>query len=266
MGEPAPIPQVLTSPAGRVLALMRRDRDTRFSGGVLGYVWAYLIPFSWIAFVVALFELTGRAPPIHTDPALFVATGLLPYILFRQTVSSMMRGVIAHRRTLHVSPLKLSDLLLASAAQELVNLAVSALLVFGVILLVTGADGPDDPIRVLLGLLLAWSMGVGLGRLVSVLGLMSDLVARSVPILLRPTFWISGIFFTATELPGALRDLLWWSPLLHATERIRDGWFAGYSSPFDSLSMLIVPALLPWVLSFLAEAVLTRRRLSRYAS
>lgn len=266
MGEGGRIPQAMTSPAGRVLALTRRDRDTRFSGGVLGYVWAYLIPFSWIAFVVALFELTGRAPPIHTEPALFVATGLLPYILFRQTISSMMRGAVAHRRLLQIRPVRLSDLLLASAAQELVNLAVSALLVFGAILLLTGAGGPDDPVRVLEGLFLAWAMGVGLGRLFSVLGLMSDLIARAVPILLRPTFWISGIFFTATELPGALRDLLWWSPLLHATERIRDGWFAGYASPFDSVTMLIAPALLPWTLSFLAEAVMVRNRLARYAS
>lgn len=266
MGEGGRIPQALTSPAGRVLALMRRDRDTRFSGGVLGYVWAYLIPFSWIAFVVALFELTGRPAPIHTDPALFVATGLLPYILFRQTISAMMRAAVAHRRLLQVRPVRLSDLLLASAAQELVNLAVSALIVFGLILLLTGAEGPDDPVRVLGGLLLAWAMGVGLGRLFAVLGLMSDLIARAVPILLRPTFWVSGIFFTATELSGALRDLLWWSPLLHATERIRDGWFAGYASPFDSPPMLVVPALLPWVLSFFAEAVLIRNRMSRYAS
>jgi capsular polysaccharide transport system permease protein len=248
----------------RIAALVSRERETRFSGGALGHIWAYLIPLTWIAFVVALFRLTGRTPPINVGAEIFVATGILPYIMFRQTVTSMTRGVISNRHLLHVRPVGISDLLTASAVSELMNTLVSMLLVFGLVTLVFDAPLPTNPGRVLTGALGAWMLGVGLGRLVAVLGLMSDTFARSVPILLRPAFWLSGIFFTAAELPGSLQQILWWSPLLHVSELVREGYFLGYRSTIADAGMVTISALIPYALSFPVEAILVRNRMSRY--
>ncbi|MCO8146831.1 ABC transporter permease [Rhodovulum tesquicola] len=248
----------------RVATLVRRERKTRFAGGAFGLLWAYVIPASWVAFVVMIFNLTGRVPPIHAGAEIFVATGILPYIMFRQTLTTMTRSAISNRNLRVIRGVRPADLLTASALFELMNMFVMMVVIFGAVILIFGAEPPANPAKVVLGMGGAWMLGVGLGRLIAILGLMSDAVSRAVPILLRPTFWISGIFYTANELTGTVRDILWWSPLFHATEILREGYFLGFSSPISDPRMVLVAALIPYVLSFPAEILLLRRGLSRY--
>ena len=220
--------------SARLAALIRRERQTRFSGGALGYLWAYLTPLVWIAFVVVMFHLMNRASPIDARPEMFVATGILPYVLFRQTITAMMRTVIANRYLLYFQPVTNADLLLAAALLELLNLAVTATLIFGLITLLYDVALPPNPLKVITGMGLAWALGAGFGRFAAVLGQWSDSFARAIPLTLRPVFWISGVFYTATELPGAAQDLLAFSPLFHAVELIREGYFLGFTSPISS--------------------------------
>jgi len=190
----------------RLLVLMARERLTRFAGGRLGPAWAFLTPIAWIAFVVILFKALGRLPSIHVKPEIFVATGVLPYIAFRQAVTSMSRAIPAHRYMQVLRPVSINDILLSTALLEAMHMIFSAALIFGAISFIFGASLPDNLPLVLLGLALAWLLAATLGRLVAILGAMSDSFARSVPILLRPLFWISGVFYTASELPTALSE------------------------------------------------------------
>ncbi len=228
----------------RILALMQREMRTRFSGGSLGYTWAFLTPAGWIAFVVAAFYFLGRLPPIAVSPELFVATGILPYILFRQTITSAMRALLANRMMIYASSVRVADILLAASLMELLNAFIISVLLFGSIILLFDGAFPVDPLKVCWGLLLAWFLGAGFGRLSAILSRMSDTYGRLVPILLRPMFWLSGIFFTATELPGSSLELFYYSPLFHAIEIIREGFFLGYTSPLsDPLVPLVFGAV-----------------------
>lgn len=248
----------------KIGALMERERQTRFSGGVVGAYWAYLTPVAWIGFVVLLFHLLGRSPPIYVAPAIFVATGVLPYIAFRQTVTSLTRAVAAHRYLLYLGPVSLHDILLATMLLEAMNFLVSAILIFGIVTLAFDVKLPHDPGLVLMGLGLAWMLACGLGRLIAVIAMVSDSFARAVPILLRPLFWVSGIFYTATELSGPLRELLWYSPLLHATEILREGYFLGYQSPVAQPWFVVFLATILYLASFPIAGAILRRRLGRY--
>jgi len=98
--------------------LLERERLTRFAGGGLGSLWAYLTPIAWIFFVVVLFRVLNREPPIYVPAEIFVATGILPYLAFRQTISSLVRTVPANRSLLYIRPIQAHDLLLASALRE----------------------------------------------------------------------------------------------------------------------------------------------------
>ncbi len=248
----------------RIAALIRRERLSRFSGGAFGYLWAYITPIFWIVLVVFLFYLLNRAPPIYVPAEIFVATGILPYVAFRQTISSVTRAGIAHRYMLYLRPVSISDLMIATGLLEMFNLLVSALLIFGFLTLWLGLNAPHDLAIVLWGLGINWALGLGLGRFVGVLGLVNDSIARAVPLILRPTFWLSGIFYTATELPGGAQAALWWSPTLHATEIVREGYFLGYTSPIASASYPLLIAGIFYVAAVPLEIFATRRRLLRY--
>lgn len=228
----------------RLGALMKRERQTRFAGGVIGAYWAYLTPVAWIGFVVILFQLLGREPPIYVAPEIFVATGVLPYIAFRQTVTSLGRSVAANRFLLYVRPVSENDLLLAASLLEAINFIATSALIFGLITIIFDTALPHNPGRLLIGLGLAWLLAAGFGRFIAAISMVSDSFSRAVPIMLRPLFWVSGIFYTATELSGPLQSAIWYSPLLHVTEIVREGYFLGYVSPVAT----------PWYVVFLAAA------------
>ena len=220
--------------AGRITELMHRDMRTKFSGGALGYAWAFLTPAAWIVFVVAAFNFLDRTPPLPVSPQLFVATGILPYILFRQTITASMRALSASRFLVYFPDISVAHILLSASLLELLNAFFISILLFGTILIFFTGEIPVDPLNVAFGLFLAWFLGAGFGRFAAILGRMSDTFARLVPTLLRPMFWISGVFFTATELPESSLSVLYYSPLFHAIEILREGFFLGYHSPISS--------------------------------
>lgn len=248
----------------RVLALMARERLTRFSGGRIGPLWALLAPIAWIAFIVILFRALNRTPPIYVGAEIFVATGVLPYILFRQTVTSLTRSVVSHRYMLYIRPVGFAEILLATGLLEALNMVVAALAILATVTLLFQAPLPSDPSMVALGFGLAWILAAGFGRFTAVVSLMSDSFARLVPLLLRPLFWLSGIFYTATELPLGVQNILWFSPLLHATEFVRQGYFNGYTSPVATVWLPVALGCAFYLISLPLERFARRHKLIRY--
>lgn len=247
-----------------IFALMLRERQTRYAGGRMGSAWALVTPVAWIAFVVLLFEIAGRQPAIDVHPAIFVTTGVLPYIAFRQAVTSMARAYPSHRYLRFIRPVGLNQILLATIMVEALNMLLAAIVIFGVITLVFGARLPSDPLVLTMGFALAWFLAAGIGRFVAVLSIFSDSAARATPILLRPLFWVSGVFYTATELPAALQSILWYSPLLHVTEIIRTGYFSVYKSPISDMWFPLGVACAFYLASVVIEPPLRMRRNARF--
>ena len=156
------------------------------------------------------------------------------------------------------------DLLMATALREAINLTITACMIFAAISILSDVPAPANPEGVILGLALAWFLACGLGRFIAVLGLISDSFARFVPILLRPVFWLSGIFYTATELPSAIQDALWYSPILHITEIVREGYFLGYHSPMATAWMPLAVGAGFYLIAAPLEGYVIARKKARY--
>ncbi|WP_176228600.1 ABC transporter permease [Roseovarius litorisediminis] len=254
------------SPPGtmaRIMVLLERERKTRFSGGMLGYLWAFIIPSAWIALVFALFWVLERTPPIYVGAEVFIATGVLPYLFFRQTVTSLSRTLSANRYMRYFSSVSPNDILSASMLLESFNVLMTSVLIFGMVTVAFGSPLPASMPGVLFGLGLSWLLGCGIGRFVATAGLLSDTFARAVPLILRPLFWLSGIFYTAAELPGAVQDILWYSPFLHVTEIIRESYFLGFKSPVATVWYPLAIAAMFYLASIPLERFAHNRRLMR---
>lgn len=247
----------------RILILMQRERQTRFAGGGLGYLWAYITPVVWIAFIVGLFIVLERSAPIHVGLEIFVATGILPYVFFRQTVTSMSRTMTAHRYMLYFPNVTRDNILCATILLEGFNLLMSAVLIFGGITILFGAKLPASVPEVLFGLSLIWLLAYGVGRFVAFGAQISDTFARLVPLFLRPFFWLSGIFYIADEMPSWAQDILWFSPFIHVTELLRQGYFIGFTSRFADAWYPVAVAASFFLASILLERFAERHRIMR---
>lgn len=238
-----------------VAALLRRDMATRFAGDAVGYAWAVITPMTWILAIALFFDWLGRTAPIDADLPVFLATGMLPYLLFRSHVTSLMRVERSARHLVTMGPARPEDIFTATSLLEGLN----ALFIPAAVLTATAFIGhvplPHDPLLVLFALSLAWGLGASIGRLAAVLNRFSPAVGRILPILLRPFFWISGIFFIAAELPAEIAAALWWNPVLHVTELLRAGWFLGFESGLATATVPLLTILIAWTLSRGVEAV-----------
>ena len=88
----------------------------------------------------------------------------------------------------------------------------------------------DSALMVIAGFVLASLLGAGLGLVFCSLSQYSNAVDRARGPLLRPFFWISGIFFAANQLPSSAQDLLAYNPVLTAVELVRTGWYPSYTT------------------------------------
>lgn len=258
---PADAPHSASAAWLRVLhALILREIRCRFAGDRLGYLWAYLLPLAWTVTLMVFFDLVGRRPALDAAPALFVATGILPYYLFRQTVSGMAAMLSRHRLLTGFAQVRATDILLAGAVLELVNGQVVAVLTFAVIDLFFAPLRLQVPHQVMTGLLLASLLGACTGWATTVLGELSVTARRVIPVLLRPLFWISGVFFLAADLPPQLREALWYNPLLHAAELTRAGAFTGYPSGFFDPRPALVLCIAACTFAILLQAAARRTK------
>ncbi len=238
---------------GSLRALMVREVRARFSGDPLGYTWAFVTPLVWIASIAVIFSLVGRLTPIHTDIISFLIAGMLPYTIFRTTISATMRISKAQKNMRYFANISANDILVASTLMELMN----AILIYIVLMagneLIFSHFEVADPAMTMFGFTLAWGLGASFGHMAVAFTQISEATVRFVPILLRPMFWLSGIFFVANELPGGLLNVMQYNPLLQAIEIMRSASFLGYSS---RIADPLIP--LAWIVGMNLTAVLIK--------
>lgn len=211
-------------------ALILRETRTRFGESQIGYLWALLQPLLWIAPMIWLFEVTGRNIPMGMGVVGFLATGLIPFQMFRNCVDRVMASISANRGLLFYPQVRPISLMTARTLLE----GATWISVFGIILvaeaMLLGTFRIDDPLQTMVGLTLMVGLGGSLGAVFCSLAVATPGLDRLTGPLVRPLFWVSGVFFTVDELPPRLAEYFLYNPLIHAITMIRNGWFSSYES------------------------------------
>lgn len=222
-----------------VFAVFLRELNARFGRFTLGYLWALLEPLAFV-FLLSFLRGSFTAAPIGGLPAVvFFASGVLPFILFRNIVTSAISGVEANQGLFSYQRVKAADVFVARGLLELlIFLAVSAL-AFPVLHFSGQNFHYNSTLQTVAVLLLLLMFTAGIGLLFSVLGPMWTEAKKVIPIALRPLFFISGIFFPLSSIPPEALPYFTWNPLIHALELLRGAAFVGHTpSPAASWSYL----------------------------
>lgn len=242
-----------------IKGLAQRELQSRFGQNVFGYAWSFVAPLVWIAAAYFAFLTFGRTSPVYTDLVTFIISGLIPYATFRYTVTAVSRASTLVRPLLIFPSLKIEHGAITLAVMEGLNLLLVYLFVAGLNLLIFGNGELDDPSQFFAGLFLAWALGASLGYLFMTLGLINKTFEHIGPIILRPAFFLSGIFFTANELPDYVLEAFGYNPILHVVEIARDGMLFNYRSRVASPSYVVL-----WIIGLLGVALLVRGFRRRY--
>lgn len=241
-----------------IYALALRETRTRFGGYKLGYVWALLEPLFWIGTFWGLFTLVGRTAPDHAQIVPFLATGIIPYELVMKTADRAAQSINGNKALLFYPQVQTLDLVIARVSLEIATAFVVFTMIVGGHSLVVGNLEIDDVLGTINGLLLAAALGGSLGLVFCASTVVVPTIERMRGPLMRPLFWISGLFYTAESMPSNIRDVMLWNPILHCVELVRAGWFDAYDASHASPTYVMA-----WIL-VLAFVGLTLERSVRH--
>ena len=82
-----------------IKALILRETKSRYGEHKLGFVWAFLEPALMVSVFVAFFTLMGRSSASGMPVQLFMITGIVPFMLFRESMSQL-QGTITQSKSL----------------------------------------------------------------------------------------------------------------------------------------------------------------------
>ncbi len=222
-----------------IFACFIREINARFGRLQFGYFWALAEP---IMYILVSSLIRGRftgAPHAGLPTMVFFTSGVLPFLLFRNIVNGSVSVIENNMSLFNYQRVKPIDVFLARAMVDLMTkFAVGAILFTGFYLAGIRVTFNSFLLSLAaLGTLLALACGMGLIALI--IGPLWPDSKKVVHAINRPLLFVSGVFFTASSIPQALRDWALYNPLVHAFELLRGALFVDYTSHEGSWTYLL---------------------------
>jgi capsular polysaccharide transport system permease protein len=224
---------------GRVIsALVLREARVTFGSVKLGYFWAVAEPVIGTAILTMIFSFIVRHPPIGTSFALFYATGIFTYQLYRKMSGSLMSVFAANRGLLGYPLVTELDVVFGRFFLIFLTYIMIFTIFFAALILLGLAHFPRRLDIVLMAIGATGLLGLGVGLTNAMIMVLWPTWKRIEGIISRPLFFISGVFFLPSQFPPDVRYYLSWNPLLHAIDWLRVGYYPNYNSLVLDLGFL----------------------------
>jgi capsular polysaccharide transport system permease protein len=234
-------------------ALMLRDIKTRFFGSEFGFLIAVAWPLSHILILLLINTGLGRVAPYGDSPALWFATGIIPFMAFNYMSRFIMMGIVLNRPLLSFPVVKITDILFARAIVEILSAGLVVIIVLSIFWIMGIDFVPASIAQASLALLAMMLLGLGFG-------IVNGIIAAAIPFWLTGyaltmiLFWISsGILFVPDALPEAFRFPLSYLPYLQGVEWVRSAYYEGYGSNILDKSYVVTFGAVTFFIGLLFE-------------
>jgi len=179
--------------------------------------------------------------------ALFYATGYVGFHWFHDISSVTARSVHVNRPLLAFPTVMPLDTILARfVLQSLTGLAVGVL-IFAAILTVFADQVALSAGPLLTAFGLAALLGLAIGTFNAVAFALSKTWELTWGLISRPLFLVSCVFFSFWTLPGFVREVLWWNPIIHIVGLLRAGFYPVYDAAHVSPGYVLGVTLALWL-------------------
>lgn len=213
-----------------IFAVFVRELNTRFGRYQLGYLWALLEPIALISILSSVRMVFGRADIAGLAFPVFFASGIIPYLLFSRIANNSLGAIEGNLGLFNYQRVKPADVFAARALLDFLITVGTALVLLPGLHLIGFEFSWNDTLLVVAVVTCLFVFSSGVGLVLCILGPLWQESKKVVPVLIRPLFFISGIFFPANALPDGLKEYALLNPLLHMTELMRGALFQNYQS------------------------------------
>lgn len=219
--------------------LVRNDLRSRYSGSLLGILWAFAMPMTTILVFWFVFQMGFRNPPVNDIPyILWFVSAYIPWIFFTDILSSGCGCLVEYSYLVKKIRFNVKILpvvkLLSSAVIHLFFIVFLCLM-----RMIYRIPFLPSMIQMLYYSLAAGILGLGITYLLSALTVFFKDIGSIVNILIQIGFWVTPIMWNdATMTNPAIRQILSFNPMYYIITGYRDcfldgGWF--WDKPSDAL-------------------------------
>jgi lipopolysaccharide transport system permease protein len=233
-----------------IFQLVRRDFEQRFVGSAGGWIWGIIHPLvllvSWIYIFVIVLKQTLPAGEVTTSYPLFIFSGMLPWMLFSETVQRSASSLLEHANLITKSMFPSEIIPVSVFLSNLVSHFLALSLMLAATFYWTHRIG-----LTVLFLPFYWFFiglfAVGLGWIASSLHVFLRDIAQIVSVVLTFWFWLTPIMVPARIIPERYRFLLRLNPMYYAVEMYRRAFFTSRLPDWRDLAALAVSGIATFV-------------------
>ena len=240
-----------------VNALLIRELMARFGHRNIGFLWQIGEPLLLALGVMVTWTLIygERNHGVRVIP--LVLTGYTFLTVWRHMVSRFTNsfrhasGLLFHRA---VRP---ADILIARGLLEAIGTLVAFFVAYIPLVLLDVVTPVDDYLILLGAWTLMCALTFGVALVITGIAHFSDAFERLVQPVMYLILPLTGVFYMVYWLPPVAREVVLWSPLVHAMEMFRAGYFGEAVPTFWSVSYILLWAIAMnaagWVLVLKAQ-------------
>ena len=227
--------------------LVSRNIKTRYKRSVLGIFWTMLNPLLMMLVLTFIFSNVFRFQLPHY--ATYALSGLALWNFFAQTTTGAMSELIWGSSLMHRIYLPRSIFAISALGTSLVNLVLTLVPLF-LVMVITGT--PLRPVLLILPLpiLLTAMFALGVALVLSRVAAFFADVLEMYQILLMGWMYLTPIIYPKEIIPEHLRWLFNLNPLYHLIEIFRApllvGWLAGPNTVLASVVAAVVTLTFGW--------------------
>jgi len=223
--------------------LVRRDFEQRFVGSVMGWIWGILHPLvllvSWYYIFVLVLHNTLPPGEVTQSYPLFIFSGMLPWMLFSETVQRSASSLLEHANLITKSMFPAEIVPVAVFLSNLASHLLALALMIAATLYWNRGIG-WAALLLPMYLLLIGLFSVGLGWIASSLHVFLRDTAQVVSVILTFWFWLTPIMVPAGMIPERYRWILRFNPMYYAVELYRQAFFTShFPEPRELLALAL---------------------------
>lgn len=244
-------------------AVLLQDMRTRFGRSYLSYLIAIAWPLCHILFIMGGYLLVNSLAPVGDDPAVFLATGMLPYVLCLYPARQLALALVQNRQLLNIPILRPIHLISARLFLELTTAALVCILFYAT-LVASGVDiWPSNLQTAVEALCATLYLAIGLGLLnVIIVALFGPFAIVGFIVLMIGLYVTSGVYVPLRMVPEPMRSIMSYNPLAHLVEWMRSAYFASYDSADIGKIYVLGVASVSLLLGLLGERFMRNKMLT----
>lgn len=220
-------------------ALILREILTRYGRHNIGFLWLFIEPMLFSVGIAVLWTYAGVSHK-GISVAGFALTGYSALVMWRNTVNRLTHAVSSNRGLLYHRKVTILDLVCARLIVELAGVTASLVVLTIVFYRLGLMTFPEDPLCAFVGWLSLMWFVAGAGLIATYLGEISPVFDRIWHVLLYLTTPFTGTFAMLNWFNPDVQKILLWSPMVHAVEIFREGYFGTKIGAIYSLEYVVL--------------------------